>query len=141
MDEEEIQKKLLQIEKAPDKNIISNLYEERLNDVISVRQYVLMVTKYDEIFVSLEQQKNFNLELERMKSNHYQDEMKGCKAFIERFMRFELFSNELMYQLIEKIEIDKDKNIEVSLKIDIGEYIEFNAEKHDISNLKYKYYN
>lgn len=131
-DEEQIQKKLLQIDKELEKNqtILSNLYEDRLNDVISVRQYSLMAKKYDEVLASLEkQQEELNLKLARMNDNHHPDEMKKCKELIERFMKFEMPSNELMYQLIEKIEIDKDKNIEVFFKIDIGKYIELNTEK------------
>ena len=40
-DEEEIQRKLQYIDKELEKNqnILSHLYEDRLNDVISVRQY------------------------------------------------------------------------------------------------------
>lgn len=131
-DEEQIQKKLLQIDKELEKNqtILSNLYEDRLNDVISVRQYSLMAKKYDENLASLEiQQEDLNTKLAKMNDNHHIDEVKKCKEFIEKFMKFEMPSNELMYQLIDKIEIDKDKNIEVFFKINIGKYIELNTEK------------
>jgi hypothetical protein len=38
-------------------------------------------------------------------------------------MKFEIPTHELMYQFIEKIEIDKNKNIEVFFKVDIQKYI------------------
>jgi len=131
-DEEHIQKKLIQIDKELEKNqtILSNLYEDRLNDVISVRQYSLMAKKYDDILVSLEkQQADLNLKLVKMKDNHHSNEMKKCKELIEKFMKFEMPSHELMYQLIDRIEIDKDKNIEVFFKIDIGKYIDISPKK------------
>ena len=87
-----------------------------------------MAKKYDEILASLEkQQEDLKYKLTKMNDNHQPDEMKNCKELIERFMKFEMPSNELMYQLIEKIEIDKEKNIEVFFKVDIQKYIELNT--------------
>ncbi|MEE0778263.1 MAG: recombinase family protein [Massilimicrobiota sp.] len=131
VDEDRIQKKLLQIDKELEKNqnILSHLYEDRLNDVITVRQYSLMAKKYDEVLASLEQQQeDLKHQLESLQDNHRSDEIKECKELIEKFMKFEMPSNELMYQLIDRIEIDKDKNIEVFFKVDIGKYVDCIAE-------------
>ena len=38
-------------------------------------------------------------------------------------MKIDLMTNELMFQLIDKIEIDKDKNVEVFFKVNISKYI------------------
>ena len=42
---------------------------------------------------------------------------------INDFMSFKFPTNELMFQLIDKIEIDKDKNVEVFFKVNISKYI------------------
>lgn len=48
-------------------------------------------------------------------------------------MQFEMPTNELMYQLIDKIEIDKDKNIEIFFRVDIGKYLDFET-KNEYEN-------
>lgn len=135
-DEEEIQRKLQYIDKELEKNqnILSHLYEDRLNDVISVRQYSLMAKKYDNILGSLEkQQEELKEKLKKSNDNHHSNEIKECKELIEQFMQFEMPTNELMYQLIDKIEIDKDKNIEVFFRVDIGKYLDFET-KNEYEN-------
>lgn len=126
-DEESIQKKLFQLEKEREKtqNRVSHLYEDRLNDVISVRQYTLMAKGYDESLIALEkQEKKLKDQLKKTKCKHHSDELKKYQKLIEKFMKFEMPSHELMYQLIDKIEIDKEKNIEVFFKVNIKKYIE-----------------
>ena len=135
-DEEEIQRKLQYIDKELEKNqnILSHLYEDRLNDVISVRQYSLMAKKYDNVLESLEkQQEELKEKLKKSNDNHHSNEIKECKELIEQFMQFEMPTNELMYQLIDKIEIDKDKNIEIFFRVDIGKYLDFET-KNEYEN-------
>ena len=138
-DEDHIQKKLLQIDKELEKNqnILSNLYEDRLNDVITVRQYSLMAKKYDEVLASLEKKQiDLKHQLKSLQNNHHSKEIEECKELIEKFMKFEMPSNELIYKLIEKIEIDKNKNIEVFFKIDIKKYVDFVIENGSVNNIK-----
>ena len=71
-----------------------------------------------------------------MQNNHHSKEIEECKELIEQFMKFEMPSNELIYKLIEKIEIDKNKNIEVFFKIDIKKYVDFVIENGSVNNIK-----
>ena len=130
---------MLQIDKELEKNqnILSNLYEDRLNDVITVRQYSLMAKKYDEVLASLEKKQiDLKHQLKSLQNNHHSKEIEECKELIEKFMKFEMPSNELIYKLIEKIEIDKNKNIEVFFKIDIKKYVDFVIENGSVNNIK-----
>jgi DNA invertase Pin-like site-specific DNA recombinase len=124
-DEDSIKKKLNQIENDYNKNqtILSHLYEDRLNEVISFKQYSLMAKKYEKIINDLEkQQDELNKKLNELNLNQ-DDDINQCKELIDKFMKFEIPTHELMYQFIEKIEIDKNKNIEVFFKVDIQKYI------------------
>jgi DNA repair ATPase RecN len=124
-DEDIIKKKLNQIENDYNKNqtILSHLYEDRLNEVISFKQYSLMAKKYEKIINDLEkQQDELNKKLNELNLNQ-DDDINQCKELIDKFMKFEIPTHELMYQFIEKIEIDKNKNIEVFFKVDIQKYI------------------
>jgi len=116
-----------QIEKEMEKNkgILSRLYEDRLNDVISVKQYKMMSEKYEKTLTDLEKQlQEVHFQMKKMKSDNRSNELQECKKLMEKFMKFESPTNELMYQLIDRIEIDKDKNIEVFFKINIEKYLD-----------------
>ena len=47
-------------------------------------------------------------------------------------MKFNYPTNELIHQIIDKILIDKDKNVEVFFKADIAKYVDIIAEKGQI---------
>ena len=68
--------------------------------------------------------------------HHDHSAIEDLNRAIEQFMKFEMPSNELIYKLIEKIEIDKNKNIEVFFKIDIKKYVDFVIENGSVNNIK-----
>lgn len=118
-----------QIRKEMEKNkcVLSKLYEDRLNDVISVKQYKMMSSRYEKILIDLEGQlKEVNFQMKKKKSDHLANELAECKKRLEQFMKFENPTNEQMYQLIDRIEIDKNKNIEVFFKINLEKYLDSN---------------
>lgn len=111
-----------EIEKV--QSIISNLYEDRLNEIISIRQYSMMSKKYDDKLIELEEQeKILNYKIANSSTKVNQEAYFSCKKLLTEFMEFKYPTRELIQQLIEKIEIDKDNNIEVFFKIDISKYV------------------
>ena len=61
------------------------------------------------------------------KNDCLDNDIEKYKQLIKDFMSFKFPTNELMFQLIDKIEIDKDKNIEVFFKVNISKYIDIDC--------------
>ena len=61
------------------------------------------------------------------KNDCLDNDIEKYKQLIKDFMSFKFPTNELMFQLIDKIEIDKDKNIEVFFKVNISKYIDMDC--------------
>lgn len=131
--ENEKELKKIEDEKEKKQIILTNLYEDRLNEIISAKQYVIMSKKYDEMIDKLEI-KEANLRKQLAKSNtiNMQKDIEKYRNILKHFIQFEKPTNELMFQLIDKIEIDKNKNIEVYFKTDISKYIHLVLKKGDI---------
>lgn len=124
-DQDILLNRMEQIDKEINKNhnILNQLYEDRLNHVISVAQYKIMAEKYEKTCVSYEKQKQDLKEKISIINTQHQDEELKCKQLLEKYIQFKLPTNELMYQLIEKIEIDKNKNIKIFFRVDIEKYL------------------
>lgn len=117
---------LKQLEKDISKNhsTIERLYEDRLSDIISSKQYTLMAKKYDTILDELEKQKeNIKTKIKQFKIIKNDNEDSKYNDLLAQYMSFERPTQDLMYQLINKIEVDKDKNIEVFFKVDLTNYM------------------
>ena len=127
------QKKLIEIKDSLKKvrreilkkeRMLTRLYEDRLDEIISVKQYTLMSKKIENELNDLEVKKNELTKSILLYKNDYLDnDIEKYKQMINDFMSFKFPTNELMFQLIDKIEIDKDKNVEVFFKVNISKYI------------------
>lgn len=132
--ENERELKKIESEKEKNQKIIANLYDDRLNEIISTRQYVMMSKKYDEILENLEKkEEHLKEKLNMSDSIDRNTEIEECRTLLKQFMQFEKPTNELMFQLIDKIEVDKDKNVEVYFKSDISKYIDMVRKKGEIA--------
>lgn len=104
--------------------MLERLYEDRLNDIISLKQYSLIAKKLEGELEKLESKKQ---RLSEMILNYQGENLINQKIkyqkLIETFMSLKVLTNELMYQLIDKIEIDEEKNIDVYFKIDLSKYL------------------
>ncbi len=123
-----IQNRVDELSKDIKKNekIILKLYEDRLNDIISLGQYTMLIKQYDEKVERLEKEKEA-LEKTILKKENENEKasFEECREIIEKFVAFKTPTFELIYDLVEKIEIDKEKNIEVFLKVNIENYLSF----------------
>lgn len=131
------QQELKKIESEKEKNqkIIANLYDDRLNEIISTRQYVMMSKKYDDILDALEKKEEaVKAKIDNFGTVDSQKEIDECRKLLTQFMKFEKPTHELMFELIDKIEVDKDKNIEVYFKSNISKYVNIVRKQGEIAS-------
>lgn len=131
------QKKLVELKNSLNKvqreilkkeSMLTHLYEDRLDEIISVKQYILMSKKIENELSDLAGKKNeLTKAMFLYKNDCLDNDIEKYKQLIKDFMSFKFPTNELMFQLIDKIEIDKDKNIEVFFKVNISKYIDMDC--------------
>ena len=123
----------LESEKEKNQKIIANLYDDRLNEIISARQYVMMSKRYDDILDALEKKEEaVKAKIKAFPAVDKQKEINEIRILLKQFVIFEKPTHELMFQLVDKIEVDKDRNIEVYFKSDISKYIGMVRKKGEI---------
>lgn len=114
----------IQMEISKNHSIIERLYDDRLHDIISSKQYTIMAKKYDTILDELEkEQKSVEEKIKQSKISKTYHENNNCEQLLKEYMSFEKPDKDLMYQLINKIEVDKDKNVEVFFKVDLTNFM------------------
>lgn len=121
--------KEIEVEISKTQDIISNLYEDRLSNVISTKQYTMLSKKYEQTLENLEKEQSSILKAIDNMEKDDSKELDKCKKLIYKFMTFEFPTRELMLQLIDKIEVDEDKNIEIFFNVNLTKYINLNKEK------------
>lgn len=108
---EQIDKNILDIN-----NNLDKMYMDKLRGVLQEEDYIRVSQKFNFEKAKLNEQKK---ELEQKligtedkiaRKNHTKEE-KELDELIENFLKFENFNKIYLYRLINKIEIDKDKNI------------------------------
>ena len=119
-------KKIEQIDKAilDINNNLDKMYMDKLRGVLQEEDYVRVSQKFNQERTKLNEQKQ---ELEqkligtgdKIENKNHTKEEKELDELIENFLKLEKIDKIYLYRLINKIEIDKDKNI----------YIYFNFSK------------
>ena len=122
--------KQLQSEIQKCEALLERLYEDRLEDVITVDEYVKVSKKYKEKLESLNfKLKNTTIIDKEAEMEEHVLEYKRCKEMVERFMSFKEPTNALMKEIIDRIEIDKEKNVEVFFRADFGRFVHLEKKK------------
>lgn len=118
---------------SKNQNILSNLYEDYLNEVISQKQYKTLSAKYETDLTNLEN-KLQKLEEQTNQKNDtaLKKEFDKCKSLIHEFMSLKNPTNELMFHLIDKIIIDKNGNVEIFFNVNIKKYTDYIATRGEI---------
>ncbi|RHM62880.1 MULTISPECIES: recombinase family protein [Coprobacillaceae] len=98
-------------------NILSQLYEDKLNQVISLKQYQLLSAKYQDTLLSLIKQQV------QLQKSYHSFPIKRYQELIKQFMTFQIVDHELLFQIIDKIEVDKNRHIYIYFKVDMSPYI------------------
>ena len=124
--QEEYKKKIEQIDRTilDINNNLDKMYMDKLRGVLQEEDYVRVSQKFDFEKTKLyEQKKELEQKLigldNKIESKNYTKEEKELDELIEEFLKLEKIDKIYLYRLINKIEIDKNKNV----------YIYFNFSK------------
>lgn len=108
------------------KSMIDILYQDRLNEVITVDKYVELSN------IQNSKIKQFTVEKDKLKAriNPKTDDKSSKNKFdeinklVKECMYFENPNSEVLNKIIYKIEVDKQKNIEIFFKVDLSYYMD-----------------
>lgn len=104
-------------------NILSRLYEDKLNGIITAQQYTRYSKKYEKMIDDLEKEMNsLELQLANTTEESVTSEINKITTLLKQFILMENPTNELMFRLIDKIELDKDGNVDVHFLVDMKKY-------------------
>lgn len=122
-----IDKKLEQEEK-----ISKQLYVDKLEGILSAKQFVLLSKDNDESLANLEKNKERILsEIKQIKSRNEHITTQEIEDFMKKFFTYQIPSNKQLSQIIDKIVIDKDLNVEVFFKVNVAKYLKFDKKRGD----------
>ena len=107
-----------------DKKISKQLYVDKMAGAVSEKQYSLLSVDLDESLHNLEKNiERIENEITRIKNGNEYKNLKKIENEIKRFLKFEEPTNELLSEIIDKIVIDKNLNVEVFFKVNISKYL------------------
>ena len=99
------EKSNLEIKLNENNNIKFNLYKDKINNVISEKDYIEFSNKLCKDILSLENRINFiNDEIEKISTNHKNKE--NMLQLVDKFLNTENITRNDILLLIDKIEID-----------------------------------
>ena len=109
-------------------NNLDNMYMDKLRNILQEEDYIRVSQKFNFERTKLsEQKKELEQKLkETEEKNNTKNKEKEFDELIEKFLKFDKIDKIYLYRLINKIEIDKDKNV----------YIYFNFSKLNSINEK-----
>lgn len=110
---------------------IDFLYQDRLNNIITVEKYVDLSNQQNKKIKRLTEEKeklmSLNGEIDTPKDT--KNKLKKCKKLVEECMYFKSPNPEILKKVIHKIEVDKDRNVQVFFKTDFSYYLDSSKEK------------
>ncbi len=119
----QIDNQIAELEKNNNKIIrtLEKLYEDRLNDIISIKQYTLLAKRYDdESNEILNQIALLKQQLDNLNGENLVKIYERTKRAIHKFISLEDLTRELLQDVIKKIEVDKKRNIVVFFNTDLS---------------------
>ena len=108
------------IEKEQNKILdnLQTLYQDRLDNVLSIEQYKLLAKQLENKLKDLNDQlENINYEI--MKQNYDKKKIPNYISKIKKLLNIDKPNKDLLFALIERIEADKNRNIMIKFKYDI----------------------
>lgn len=102
------------------------MYQDRLNDIITVDQYIELSRKYEDKVKQLTTEKETLINSKNQSKEYKTNEntLKEINELAKKCMYFENVDFEMLKKIIHKIEVDKDRNIEIFFKVDFTYYID-----------------
>ena len=124
-EKQDTEKKLAQEEK-----LSKQLYIDKVEGILSAKQFVMLSKNNDQTITSLEKNlERINQEIEDTKNGNDHLTLKEIEEMMIKFFKYQIPSNELLSQIIDRIVIDKDRNIEVFFKVDVSKYIQLEKKR------------
>ena len=118
--EKEYNYKLNELEINIKRNVdsIAKLYEDRIDGIVSVDMYKSLSEKYENKINELKEEKVEILnKLETLDKKIDTKKYEECKEKIEEFLSLKNPTNETIREIIDRIEINEDKRVEVYFKL------------------------
>lgn len=121
----ETKKKLEQEEK-----LSKQLYMDKMEGIVSARQYVMLSKNNDETIINLEKNlEKINKEIHKINTGNEKMNIGEIEIMMKKFFKYSLPTNELLNDVIDKIYIDKDRNIEIFFKKNVSKYIQLEKKR------------
>lgn len=132
-DTDELNKKKSQLECEIKRNKkqLDTLYDHLLEEIIDKELYLVKSKKFKSIIEECEKQLNVinkEIESEKEPSDTY-EKYQECKEIITKFFSLEYPTHEMMMEIIDKIEIDKERNVYVYFKVDFKRFVDLKKNK------------
>lgn len=118
--EKQYNQKLNEIEINIKRNIdsIARLYDDRINGIVSIDVYKSLSEKYEEKIQELKQEKEEYLnKLETLDKELDTKKYDECKEKLEEFLSLKNPTNVTIREIVDRIEINKDKRVEVYFRL------------------------
>lgn len=126
-DKLDTEKKLAQEEK-----LSKQLYLDKIEGVVSAKQYVMLSKDNEESIVNLEKKLDkINKEINKIKNGNEQMNIGEIEIIMKKFFKYQIPTNELLSEIIDQIVIDKDRNIELFFKVDVSKYTQLDKKRGD----------
>ena len=124
-------KSQLECEIKRNKKQLDILYDHLLEEIIDKELYLVKSKKFKSIIEECEKQLNvINKEIESEKEpSDTNQKYQECKEIITKFFSLEYPTHEMMMEIIDKIEIDKERNVYVYFKADFKRFIDLKKNK------------
>lgn len=115
------------------KATILHMYQDYMNDLIQRDEYAELAKIEREKTTKLEEEKiEINQKItSSTNSKSMEERYEECKKIVEDSFNFKNISSEAIRKIIDKIVVDKDKNIEIHFKADFEKFCSLNKKKGD----------
>ncbi len=103
---------------SKNEDIIKKIYNDRLEDIITPDNFKMLSVKYEQIIKELkEQREDLEDKITNIKFKNNSNDYNKCKKIMNEYLSLKNPSKELINRIIDRIEIDEDKNIDVYFKL------------------------
>ena len=116
-------KKIKEFEKK-----IDNLYDDKTNGIVSTETYIRKQEEYEKNIKEIKNKMN-QLKYEEIARDSFKKKLPEYEKVLKELINADNPSRELLIAIIERIEIDKDRNIEINYRFNIIEPTKFAYKK------------
>lgn len=109
---------------AQENKLFKQLYLDKVNNILSEKQYILLNKDFEKNIEQLQvTYERLNNKLKQIKRHNQAITTQEIQQIIQAFLAYKIPSNELFSNIIDKIIIDKYKQVEIYFKVDIAKYL------------------